>query len=331
MSENSPYSNELLSKICQSIRGDIAARSAIQDDTLLRLRKQINLTIMYGRTTDMPNSFWQLKEAVSDYWQYYLKDETDISKCFSYARTFELVKTIESFNNQREQMEQVKTDNSVFRQHSKILDAINKNPGIIHKDLCKETGYEKTRLSQISSELESKKYIFSQRQGREKYYYITTLGRQLLDQIVFEETPIQKQLNDQKLFIFDLIGLIKRRNPDMLKKIIPNKALESDNGLLAYVSEHMQHMTDEEIKYAILRLQTIYYSIDKPQPQKNTYFYDLIVSQKPNTFTISEEDLLTKEVSRSNRMLDRFLNLKNIEGEQFGKNLNSELPKECYC
>lgn len=69
-----------------------------------------------------------------------------------------------------------KKEESSFR----LLELIDQNPGIKHKDLAEQLGISPSMLSQIAAKLEPERLFMAQRSGREKYYFLQTRGKELI-------------------------------------------------------------------------------------------------------------------------------------------------------
>ena len=70
---------------------------------------------------------------------------------------------------------------------------ISENPGIKHTALAKEMGTSKSNLSQFVSRIQGYCYHYERKAGREKYYYLTKTGSQLLEQMKQNQHKIEQE------------------------------------------------------------------------------------------------------------------------------------------
>ncbi len=88
-----------------------------------------------------------------------------------------------------------------------LLEVIERNPGIKHKNLAEKLGASPSELSQTVSKLEKEKLFSAQRSGREKYYFLRERGKEVLKRLRPEDE--EEELSG------DIISINKSNHDDL--------------------------------------------------------------------------------------------------------------------
>jgi hypothetical protein len=170
------------SKISTFILTELNADNTISEDSLRIFSEEI-FTYLNTPMIDPPHSFEELSILLKQYW--YANSNTNKNIYSSFVMGF-LLGNMELANRKKQlniQYKQSQTLISQYKKYSNLLSLIAKNKGIMHKELATKLNKSESSLSQIMSRSILQSYIYAYNSGREKYYYLTAEGYNILKAI----------------------------------------------------------------------------------------------------------------------------------------------------
>jgi len=228
----------------------------------------------------------ELAVMVEEMWHYHEVHALSPEEAFLYGGIWGAVRLeslIRRRNADKTSMEQLirnfhetkKAENCV-----QLLTAIEKKPGIKHKDLAEKLAVSPSELSQIISRLEQEKLFMAQRSGREKYYFLREKGKEVLKRL--------RPKDDEPKLSGDELVIITSNHDDM-------------RDLSAYFSERIKSIWVERLAHINLQQEIIadfektllkhvsHYSLVKqPRPEEWSGF-EVIEAYTPNLVKKSDD------------------------------------------
>ena len=108
-------------------------------------------------------------------------------QAFLYGGIWGGVRLLDIRKNHRRRRLKIHKLKKRYEDYYDFFSIIDINPGIRHKDLAERLGKSVSQLSQLADRIDRDDLIYCDYMGREKYYYLSSLGKQLYTEIKKEK------------------------------------------------------------------------------------------------------------------------------------------------
>lgn len=136
--------------------------------------------------------YQKLSEKLNETWQYRNFDGLSQEKIFLCGSLWGMIQVLESGMRREKQDREVKKLARFYKGKVWFLEAVSQNPGIRHKDLAGKGKQTPSQLSQFVAVAVRDDLVTYNRVGREKYYYLQKLGKQVYEEIIRQRSHEQK-------------------------------------------------------------------------------------------------------------------------------------------
>ena len=174
-----------LYNICKEILTHIERKDEISEDQVYRLGE--GLSFYYGEEK-MPATYIKLLDTLGQKWRYQQMDDLSPEQLFVYGGLWGCIQAME-MKRMRIQTEELKREKwnvliKGYDDKKQLLEVIQKNPGIRHKELAESVHKSPSQLSQIMVRMTGDGIVSCNYAGREKFYFLTELGEKLTDKLI---------------------------------------------------------------------------------------------------------------------------------------------------
>jgi predicted transcriptional regulator len=175
----------------------IRERTIIPDEFMNAFRSKTLYIIQNGAADQISSKYSLLSDLVSMYtrgrqyennkWFFYENiEESNVSNTAYNTFVFQMgqldsyITLINDVLSNKNEIEAFSTNRAYFEKNINIFKTISSDPGINHAKLANKVGKSPSALSQFVSKIRAFDYITQTSIGREKYYYLTTKGQNIL-------------------------------------------------------------------------------------------------------------------------------------------------------
>lgn len=191
--------SDTFSYLLQHIRDKKGLTPGILYD-VSKLAAEVIRNHLYSRLDD---NYYVLMEHVEKYQNFQANQGEETSYSFSMGELSGIVKLLEEVQKQEESASKISSDLNRYQEKKNIFTVVNEEPGITHKQLARRCGMEISNLSHLMSPMESDGYFYSRKSGRNKYYFLSGKGRELLEKMSGSEEDEFTISNEEDTSVFD--------------------------------------------------------------------------------------------------------------------------------
>lgn len=174
----------IFSDLCDNLLNYVAHKKIIPERNLWDFNKII-IGLIRDTAKQLPNSYIELDDQLSDYWRYELESETNSERKYSYIRLYQASRVLKAYYEDQKEEEEIVSFLNKYEAAYKLLDKIQHKPGITFKMLQDSLHISAGNLSSASFKDESnemkrqldslEKDGFLLKRGLEEYpYFILT-------------------------------------------------------------------------------------------------------------------------------------------------------------
>lgn len=186
----------ILNTLCDIINNKILSGKKLSDDQIMVYLKQIFEYVRHTDPTELPRSFYLLRQTMFKMWEYGDTKKFSPEVAFMYGAVWGGAMLSELA--EKEIKEQPRLE-AMAKQNLKYLncfEAIYKHPGIKHKDLAAISSMTTSELSQWMARIQHEGYFSFSRVGREKYYYVEKKGEEILKEMERQQMCCSEATNN---------------------------------------------------------------------------------------------------------------------------------------
>lgn len=195
-----------ISEIFQDIIKCFHQKKDIEDEMFFYILD--NISTQFAESHDDLNwlSHDQLLNRLDKVWQYKQFDGLDVEQSYLYGGIWGCLKMLSCIQQKKSVSQKCYTIASKYETGSAytFLNSIYDNPGLHNKRLAQICNVSSARISQIASEALKDGLICAQSSGKEKIYYIRTMGETVHNIVKKRKDELTKQMAspDYKMIIF---------------------------------------------------------------------------------------------------------------------------------
>ncbi len=170
-------------EILETIRSILySSKNLLQDQIFYFMEK---LAGIGNDLDDISNikSYIDVKRRLDEVWQYRQWRDMTAEQAFLYGQLYGCFKLFHYREKEQKNNERLDFLISKYRSKQWLFQAIDKNPGIQHKDLAVKGAITSARLSQIMDEEDVQDLVSNRISGREKYYFLGPLGKKMVERL----------------------------------------------------------------------------------------------------------------------------------------------------
>jgi len=241
---------------------------------------------------EIPPSFYRLSGYINDMVQSAELTDASVDIALTYGKLWSIVNLVEMAEHDELSKRSIEEDAIRFQNRYELFKIIKNNYGIAHNDLANYAKISVSALSQFMGKMENGRYVFYRQFGRNKYYYITDSGAELIKKIEENnQLKVQTQRKESTYYFEEFIGrfLVKGARENRLNEwapvmqtlsieinspkndiVIPNA---SDDVRIAHIIFAMMLMRDDQLRIlASCRFNV--WDVEHQQTENNYYSYD---------------------------------------------------------
>lgn len=172
--------------IVTAILGELIDKKRIvQDQVFCFIDKLAEAMNLFG-TVPLTTPYKAMKSRVEEIWQYREWENMTAEQAFLYGQLYGSIKLCEYRKKEAENDQWLEFLSVKYRSKLWLFHAIKETPGIQHRKLADEGNLSVARLSQIMGEEDMEKLVSYRISGREKYYFLSPQGKELLARLDHE-------------------------------------------------------------------------------------------------------------------------------------------------
>lgn len=166
------------SHICERLIESITRRNYVDERMIRDFSKQV-IWIITNDVSEVPKTFSDLADILSDYWHYGLEEESDTETEYSYLRLYQLACIIQIQQEERAKISKALVALDENKPNANLLRVIQTVPGITFRQLRKESSISSEKLRECIEKLIHDGFISSRREGEGQFYFLTHDGETL--------------------------------------------------------------------------------------------------------------------------------------------------------
>ena len=244
-----------LYNICKEILTHIERKDDISEEQVYRLGE--GLSFYYGEEK-MPATYIKLLDTIGQKWQYQQLDDLSPEQLFIYGGLWGCMQAMEIKRKcvRTEELKREKWNVLIkgYDDKKKLLEIIQKNPGIRHKELAENVNKSPSQLSQIMVRMTRDGIVSYNYVGREKFYFLSELGEKLTDKLIGQrkknkvnEIKYQnnEDTNSDETYISDVWKISSIKGKPCLRKLLYVNDLSNVENSFAQESEEGETICQE--------------------------------------------------------------------------------------
>jgi|GEM_PF-1165453 len=257
---------QTMARLCDILNKKIESDQIISEEQINIYLQQIFEYICHSDSKELPHSFYLLRQTLFKKWEYGTISHLSSTSVFILGALWGGALLSELADKERTKQPKLEILAKQNMKYLKIFDAINKQPGIKHKDLADISGMTTSELSQWMAKRQNENYFSFSRIGREKYYYIEKKGEEILQEMErqSEDLCIKNLYTDMlktKCFVPAhkhskyMLGMENSDNINRLKKNEWISTITNETDLETLTSQYLEEETDKwNMKKQLLNL-----------------------------------------------------------------------------
>ncbi len=162
----------------------------IPEDLLYEFSTEAAQIVEMHNPDSIPEEFWKLENYVELYWRsrQFIHEKNNI-RIFQMGQLLSHTNMIRIWSERIEQETSLDEYARMFQDKYLFFNCISNDYGITHKELAEQMSISVSALSQFVNKTKSLGFFMSRAMGREKHYYLTDKGNQLLRLMKKNSTP----------------------------------------------------------------------------------------------------------------------------------------------
>lgn len=188
-----------LENVCRELLMYVEKGYTISEEKVLGLSE--SLAFFDGREERMPSSYVRLRDEIDQRWQYREIEQLTVEELFIIGSIWGCLRAAESRRRcvRDDILEQRQWEILLNKYKDKdkvwFINTISSQPGIRHKDLAEKSKKSPSQMSQMMSGIIKDGLVSCNYAGREKFYFVSELGKKLSRQLAKQK----REENLQKL------------------------------------------------------------------------------------------------------------------------------------
>ncbi len=171
------------SEIFQEVIECFDDKKDIEDEMLFFILDRMSERFVESQEDTEWQTYGQLLDRLDKIWQYQQFEALTSEQSYLYGGIWGCLSMLSCIKKKKEASQKCYTTASKYEADAAFafLNAINESPGLQNKKLAQLCSVTTARISQISNEALKDGLISAQTMGKEKSYYIRTMGERVLD------------------------------------------------------------------------------------------------------------------------------------------------------
>lgn len=209
--------------MCGRLARSIVQQKIIYERALLDFNRFV-IWIVNNQVTAFPDTFFDLTNRLSDYWHYELDREENPDRAYSYIRLYQMVDTIQTFQQDLEMQKTAEQDLARNRENLSILLQIGLRPGITLKELRKNFKdlSEDDFRNQLKA-LDENGFLSGRHSGDFRFFVLTSKGDALYRMAISKNQPYHRWNHTRVKLLWNLLEIYLEQDNELID--IPVKML----------------------------------------------------------------------------------------------------------
>lgn len=173
----------MIEKLVSKLIEYIQMEETVPDALIHQFTKELLITIRNNSSIEPSQSFYDLIDETDAYWRRVSKDQYPSEFVFNLGRVHSLTVILRELLFNYFNIPTTAELTELYKERHSLLTNLEKNPGIIHRDLASMSNLSESHLSQIMVKLQRDKLVYARKFARNKFYYLSKAGTQVLEKM----------------------------------------------------------------------------------------------------------------------------------------------------